>query len=573
MPKPIATLALFLGLAAAGGSAQNLKGQLYLPTGAGGYRLLVKFRPETGPDLDEAGSLRLRFQPRALSKNSAGIAARGLRFRRGLDLAPAELARIRAGDFGRVPRAGERFDIVRMAGLMEVEATGAGADALLALGRQLEALDEVEYCSLQPAAGLPPPVDLAPPTPDYASRQGWLGPDPGSDCRYGWTMDADGRGVTLRDIEDSWGDLTQGSTHEDFDGADVAYALPAFNSTYDDHGMAIFGMIVGQHNGYGIDGCAPKTALRAYSFQRSTGRQDRPGTLARMAADSKPGDVILLEMQAGGLQGEAGVPADVDAAIWDLVKQATDAGIVVVGTAGNGGGNLDGTAYAAYRARGDNGSIMEGAGSASAAHTRMSFSSYGRCCVHVQGWGEKVATTGYGTLANLSQDGRQKYASAFNGTSSGGGHVGGIVAAVQSYATRRLGKPLTSRQMRGLLIATGHRQGADSLTGHVGPLPDIHAALDSVARMPAATGRAGAHPPLPQRWSLAPGRLMGRGIPGTVSEVGLLDAAGRLRFRAALRFGAEGRAEAALPELSPGAYRLRIGSGRAFEARGLVLLP
>jgi hypothetical protein len=197
----------------------------------------------------------------------------------------------------------------------------------------------------------------------------------------------------------------------------------------------------------------------------------------------------------------------------------------------------------------------------------------------VQGWGEKVTTTGYGTLANLSQDGRQKYASAFNGTSSGGGHVGGIVAAVQSYAMRRLGKPLTSRQMRGLLIATGHRQGADSLTGHIGPLPDIRAALDSLDRMASSTGWTGARPPLPQRWSLGPGRLMGRGTPGSGAEVGLLDASGRLRFSAGLRFGAEGAAEAALPMLPAGAYRLRIRNGTASpapavaETRGLVLLP
>lgn len=572
----MAVAAAALGFAFIASRADGLKGQLFLAPGAHACRLLVKFRPEAGPDLDDSGGLAFRLKSRsfsASSKTSAAAFALGLRYRRAVPFHPAEIARLRAGDFGHPQRSGERFDIARMAGLLEIDLPGADPERLLEIGRRLESLDDVEYCSLQPLVGLPPPVDLAPPTPDYTSRQNWLGPSPGSDCRYGWTLNADGRGVTLRDIEDSWGNLTQGSTHEDFDGADVAYALPAFNTTYDDHGTAIFGMIIGQHNGYGIDGCAPKATLRAYSFQRATGNQDRPGTLTRMVADSKPGDIILLEMQAGGLIGEQGVPADVDASIWDLVKQATTAGVVVIGTAGNGSGNLDGTAYAAYRARGDNGAIMEGAGSGNLSHTHLSFSSYGRCCVNVQGWGENVVTTGYGTLANLSADGRQKYIATFNGTSSGGGHIAGIVCAVQSYALQRLGKPLTPSQMRGLLIATGHPQGADSATAHIGPLPDIHAALDSVDRMAKAVALAEGRPGSTSNWNFSGGRLSGRGLPGAEAELTLLDGAGRRRFATRARFGAAGNTDLEVPHLTPGLYWLRVGSGSARETHRLAILP
>jgi len=194
--------------------------------------------------------------------------------------------------------------------------------------------------------------------------------------------------------------------------------------------------------------------------------------MTRMVTDSRRGDVLLLEMQANGPDGNL-CPADIDQTIWDLTKRATDSGVIVVGTAGNGGANMDAAAYAAYRARGDNGVIMEGAGSANTSHTRLSFSSYGSP-VHVQGWGQSVVTAGYGTLANLSGDGRQSYSNSFGGTSSGGGMMAGIVAVLQSYSLQQLARPLAPREMRNILISTGIPQGG---TEHIGPLPNLRAAI------------------------------------------------------------------------------------------------
>ena len=202
--------------------------------------------------------------------------------------------------------------------------------------------------------------------------------------------------------------------------------------------------------------------------------------MTRMVADSKRGDVILLEMQASGPDGNL-CPADIDQAIWDLTKAATDSGVIVVGTAGNGGANMDAAAYAPYRARGDNGVIMEGAGSGSTAHNRLSFSSYG-APVHIQGWGENVVCTSTGTYANLANfptgnpDGKQGYTSSFSGTSSGGGMTAAEVATFQSYAVLRLGRFLAPREMRTILIATGIPQGTGT-TGHIGPLPNLRAAI------------------------------------------------------------------------------------------------
>ena len=43
-------------------SADGLKGQLFLPQDNGEYRLLVKFSPSTGPDLDANSKLLFRHR-------------------------------------------------------------------------------------------------------------------------------------------------------------------------------------------------------------------------------------------------------------------------------------------------------------------------------------------------------------------------------------------------------------------------------------------------------------------------------------------------------------------------------
>jgi hypothetical protein len=356
----------------------NLKSQLSLIPGVENYQLLVKFSSATAPDVDSVG--KLLFRRRApLTKSSAQQNALGLKYRRAVHFTADETRRIQLGEAASAkPTSRGQFDILGFSGLLYVNAPGLDKNGLLALGQELEALDDVEYCSLEPLQGPPPPDpfdvpsqanhDAAPITPLYTDQQGWLGPNPGVDCRYGWTVGADGYSVTVRDIEDSWGSLK----HEDFPWDSLAYVLPAYTHTYDDHGMGIFGMIFGQHNDYGIDGCAPRAKGRAYSFQTSATAQNRPNAMTRMVTDAVVGDIILLEMQTSGADGKL-APADYTTAIWDLTKQATDKGVVVIGTAGNGGANLDSSVYAAYRNRGDNGVVMEGAGTSTTAHTKLDF--------------------------------------------------------------------------------------------------------------------------------------------------------------------------------------------------------
>jgi hypothetical protein len=446
--------------------AEGLKGQLYLTPGVEKHRLLVKFRASAGAALNADRTLVLRRGIPA-AETKAWQDAIALKYRRVVPFTPP------------APLLPGRPDMSGCSGMMYADVPDTDGDRLLALGRELEELDEVEYCSLEPLQGPPPPAaDIAPATPDFTGQQGWLGPDPGCDFRYAWTVNAAGKGVTVRDIEDSWGALD----HEDFSPSlpDVAYVLDRYSDTYAYHGISIFGMIFAQHNGYGVDGGAPGASGRCYSFQTSATTQDRPAAMARMVADSKQGEVILLEMQAYGPDGNL-CPADISQTIWDLTKTATDSGIIVVATAGNGGANMDASPYAAYLARGDNGVIMVGAGSANTSHTRLSFSSYGSP-VHVQGWGQNVVTASLGSNADLadlpsgSPDSMQGYTSVFNGTSSAGGMVAAAAAVLQSYAVSTLGRDLAPREIRTILIATGIPQGA-GIAGHIGPLPDLKAAI------------------------------------------------------------------------------------------------
>ncbi|WP_367267986.1 S8 family serine peptidase, partial [Okeania sp. SIO2C9] len=167
--------------------------------------------------------------------------------------------------------------------------------------------------------------------------------------------------------------------------------------------------------------------------------------------DLSAGDILLLEMQI--LSAEGYVPADYDVAVWSLIQTATDAGIVVIMAAGNGGSNLDRGVFSEYRNRGDNGGIIVGAGLPSSTHRRMLTSTYGSL-VDVQSWGMLVVSCGYGDWRQFGSDINQAY-TQFSGTSSASAVVAGVAALVQEHAKNIRGGYLTPLEMQNLLIASG----------------------------------------------------------------------------------------------------------------------
>ncbi len=445
--------------------AQNndlLKNQLYVLDEVDEYKLLVKFKSHLEP-LVEQGKVQFLNQPFSFKTASSFT---DLTFTPVIKL--TEEQKLHAKNSSKWKQTDQKgFNILDFAGLCEVTGINKDKNYLLQLGKLLEKLDEVEYCSLEPVKSPPPPVFFALPTPDLTDKQGYRKPNPGIDVDYAWSVGAMGQGVQISDIEYSWGQLD----HEEFVNQDIAYGSSHNANQFEDHGIAVMGILVGdEDNNVGIKGTVPKAVGRVFSES-----QGRAAAIINATQNSKAGDIILLEMQTGGPDGKL-APPDLTQSVWDAVKAATDAGIIVVSAAGNGNADLDSPAYTAYRNRGDNGCIMVGAGTSDNIHNKLGFSTFGQR-VNVQGWGHNVFTTGYGDLI-YDNDYRKEYTATFGGTSSASPIVVSAAACLQSYAKEKLGKLIEPKEMRDLLISTGIPQGNG---GHIGPLPNLKAALEKLA--------------------------------------------------------------------------------------------
>jgi hypothetical protein len=228
------------------------------------------------------------------------------------------------------------------------------------------------------------------------------------------------------------------------------------------------------------------------------------------AADSGEGDGVLIEIQVS-----PGVPVEVELPIWTVVKAATDAGVVMIGAAGNGSVDLDDAAWDFWRNWGDSGSLIVGAGTANTAHNKLAFSSFGSR-VNVQGWGQSAFTLGYGdTWASYGGDENQSYTASFGGTSAASAMVAAAVVALQQRARELYLQSLDAQEMRKLLTETGIPQGTG---GHIGPFVDLGAALKAMQAS----------------WEDLGGALAG--IAGTP----VLDGAGKLEPLAAVAFTLSG---------------------------------
>ncbi|MEJ3749795.1 S8 family serine peptidase [Actinomycetes bacterium KLBMP 9797] len=362
----------------------------------------------------------------------------------------------------------------------------ATADVAAALA-DLRALPSVAWAYPAPEPA-PPPA-----TPDFTGMQGYQRPAPqGIDADHA-RRDPRSRGAGIRivDLEYDWNPF-----HEDLLldwSSDLGGSqFPRNTSFADEHGTAVFGELVAEDNGYGVTGGVPDAAMFGISpMQRlSNGAVSyRPGAaMSHLATVLSAGDAVLIEQQTVGPNGGTRyVPAEWTQSVFDATTLLTQLGVVVVATGGNGGENLDGPEFQGRfdRSVRDSGSIIVGAGS-STTRSRLNFSVYGSR-VDLQGWGHNITTTGSnGNLhgGTAPQNINIRYTRSFGGTSGAGPIVTSAVVAIQSYL-KATGRPLwTARQLNDLLKATGTPQGGD-LTQHIGPLPDLRAALTSVAATPA----------------------------------------------------------------------------------------
>lgn len=371
-----------------------------------------------------------------------------------------------------------------LAGIVDVRVDVA-PDALADLARTFQALGEVEYAELF-VEGTPPPGDIAPVTPSLTSNQTYRNANPGINAVHAHALGLRGEGVRIADCEYGWN-----YAHEDL--VDVALNPEPFQTIdpsviangWDEHGTAAFGELAAATNAYGCTGLTPNATFATFTEWSVQEGPRRLTCITNAIATSKAGDVVLLEMQTVGAGGNY-VPAEYSLSVWNVVKVGTNAGVVVVGAAGNGNQDLDSSAYVPYMARGDSGAILVGAGSADTGHHKLSFSTYGSR-IDLQGWGGGVFSLGYGNFAAYGGDKNQRYTSGFSGTSSASPIVTAAVVLVQQAAKQRQFAPMTSVQIRNKLIASGIAQGSG---GEIGPLPNLQPAIDSIAVTWTALGSA-----------------------------------------------------------------------------------
>ncbi|WP_344925986.1 S8 family serine peptidase [Streptosporangium carneum] len=285
--------------------------------------------------------------------------------------------------------------------------------------------------------------------------------------------------------------------HEDLAGRVTAGTVVQMPSMFGDpctsdasvhHGTAVAGVIGAKDdNGVGMAGIAPHARLNLST-------SSIPDAVGYAATSSLPGDVILFEVAIATSGGW--YPWELDSSVYDQTVLATAAGVTVVEAAGNGGNDLDdpNDAFAAtVMGRPDSGAIMIGAGappspggtnctgsSPTAELRALSFSTYGSR-VDVQAYGACVATlgvTGWKDLTPSVTDPNKMYTGTFDGTSSASAVVAGAVADLQGVAKAASGV-LTPAQVRDTLKLTGTPQPAGD-PHHIGPRPNLHAAIDDV---------------------------------------------------------------------------------------------
>lgn len=346
--------------------------------------------------------------------------------------------------------------------------------------RVLQQTQGVAHVELEPLP-LPPPADIAPTTPDLSAEQAYMRPAPegfGLQEAARWPG-GDGGNVAVADLEYDWE-----SEHEDLVHLGTLRSWGTPYPEYAYHGTGVMGILAAGDNGYGVTGMVPAAEMVLIHPVTPEGAYNVARAIEASLELLQAGDVLLIEQQAWAVENYA--PVEVSAAVFDAIVAATEAGIVVIEPAGNGGQDLDGADFGGWfdRSARDSGAILVGGGVPPGdgfLDTRSWYPS-GSCYgerVDVQGWYAGIATTisaPYSGDLFSADDGLQSYWSGFGGTSGASPQVTAVAARFQSIAIALRGEPFTPAELRALMVQTGTPQ-ANPEEAWIGPQPDLRRML------------------------------------------------------------------------------------------------
>ncbi|WP_300661149.1 S8 family peptidase [Fluviicola sp.] len=348
--------------------------------------------------------------------------------------------------------------------------------------KELKSLLHIKYVSV-------PPTLSTPAVPNLQSTQIYLfDQNPGIHAEEFWnTYNNHGAGIKICDIEYQFN-----MNHADLPQVTIIGPTPEDPGFGNDHGTAVLGEIASLDNGNGTTGIAHESQLffaGAYVDMAYYLEEALISTLTELGE----GDIVLIEQQTVAFEGtaeEGYAPVEWYEPFYDAIQLVSGNGIIVVEAAGNGNRNLDHPMFGMdnnghYPFLEENWSeaIMVGAGAVGLDDTprsRMWFSNYGSR-IDVQGNGEGVVTTGYGTAYSAEGE-NQYYSNTFGGTSGASPIVVGAVALLQSLNEEHNGNRLTVNTIRDLLVSTGKPQVAGDfpVTEKIGPLPNVFAAANAM---------------------------------------------------------------------------------------------
>ncbi|WP_306894747.1 S8 family peptidase [Agromyces albus] len=349
-------------------------------------------------------------------------------------------------------------------------------DAAAQVAKDLGARDGIRSAYVE-GGPTPPPVN--PGDDPRSGDQGYLDAAPeGIGARWAWTR-TDGSGVGFVDLEQGWT-----LNHEDLAAAGITI-ISGVSNAYTGHGTAVLGEVVAVDNARGGLGSAPEASARVVSQWRTSTSYSTAAAIVSATDAMSPGDVLLLEAQTTMSHWSGYLPVEVEDAVFDAIRDAVDAGIVVVEAGGNGGNDLDAYTDAAGRHIlnrddpdfRDSGAIMVGAGSSWAPHSRLGFSNHGSR-IDCYGWGEGIDTTGDGWTGTSTTE----YTSWFGGTSGASPIVAGAALLLQSWRRAATGTTMWPGTVRSWLSANFNTPSADPAVDRIGVMPNLQEIFAAIER-------------------------------------------------------------------------------------------